>query len=200
MKQKFSEQARVVASLDAIETRANNANIAKGTYVDGTIGYAFRPIDNDKLNMLLRYRFVYDMYGQTVDGQDNSGPRQKSHVFSIDADYDLNKNWTIGGKLGYRLAETSPDSQSAFSQNNAGLAIINARYHAVRDWDLLIENRVLWQEQTKSKQTSTLAAAYKHLGNNVKLGVGYNFGTFSDDLNDLVNDDDGVFVNLIAKF
>lgn len=200
VKQKFSEQARVVASLDGIETRANNANIAKGTYVDGTIGYAFRPIDNDKLNMLLRYRFVYDMYGQTVDGQDNSGPRQKSHVFSIDADYDLNKNWTIGGKLGYRLAETSPDSQSDFSQNNAGLAIINARYHAVRDWDLLIENRVLWQEQTKSKQTSTLAAAYKHLGNNVKLGVGYNFGAFSDDLNDLVNDDDGVFVNLIAKF
>lgn len=200
LKQKFSETARVVATLDAIETRANQGNISKGTYIDGVLGYAFRPVDNDKLNMLLRYRFVYDMYGQTIDGQADNGPRQRSHVFSVDADYDVDQNWTVGGKLGYRLAMTSADSISDFSRNNAGLAVVNARYHLVGDWDLLVENRTLWQEQTKTTKNSTLTAAYRHLGNNVKLGVGYNFGTFSDDLNDLVHDDNGVFINMIAKF
>lgn len=43
-------------------------------------------------------------------------------------------------------------------------------------------------------------AVYKHVGNNVKVGVGYNFGTFSDDLTDLSRDDQGAFLNFIAKF
>jgi hypothetical protein len=34
----------------------------------------------------------------------------------------------------------------------------------------------------------------------VKLGVGYNFTDFSDDLGDLSYDERGWFVNLIGKF
>ena len=45
-----------------------------------------------------------------------------------------------------------------------------------------------------------LGAVYRHFGNNVQVGVGYNFGNVSDDLTDLVQDDKGAFVNLIAKF
>jgi hypothetical protein len=79
---------------------------------------------------------------------------------SIDASYDLDRNWTLGGKLGYRS-----------TQSAAG-----------------------------TTQTGVLGAVYKHLGNNVKVGVGYNFSTFSDDLTDLTQDDEGAFINLIAKF
>jgi hypothetical protein len=32
------------------------------------------------------------------------------------------------------------------------------------------------------------------------VGVGYNFGKFSDDLTDLTQDDQGLFLNLVAKF
>ncbi len=35
---------------------------------------------------------------------------------------------------------------------------------------------------------------------NVYFGVGYNFGRFSDDLTDLVEDDQGAFINLVASF
>jgi hypothetical protein len=30
--------------------------------------------------------------------------------------------------------------------------------------------------------------------------MGYNFGSFSDDLTDLNHDDEGVFLNIIAKY
>lgn len=45
-----------------------------------------------------------------------------------------------------------------------------------------------------------LAALYRNMGNNLRLGIGYNFGRFSDDLSDLTYDDQGVFLNMIAKY
>ena len=78
--------------------------------------------------------------------------------------------------------------------------MLNARYHVVHNWDLLFELRQLNLVQADTKETGALAAAYRHFGNNMKLGVGYNFGSFSDDLTDLTLDDKGIFVNLVAKF
>ena len=45
-----------------------------------------------------------------------------------------------------------------------------------------------------------LAAIYRHMGDNFKVGVGYNFGRFSDDLRDQTFDDRGVFLNVLGKF
>ena len=45
-----------------------------------------------------------------------------------------------------------------------------------------------------------MGAVYRHVNNNAKIGVGYNFGRFSDDLTDLTHDDQGLFVNFVAKF
>jgi hypothetical protein len=59
---------------------------------------------------------------------------------------------------------------------------------------------MLWSPSSKSKDLGALAAVYRHMGENFKVGVGYNFGQFSDDLSDLVADDHGVFVNAVGKF
>ena len=40
----------------------------------------------------------------------------------------------------------------------------------------------------------------RRVGDNMKIGVGYNFGHFSDDLTDLTYDDHGIFVNAVGKF
>jgi hypothetical protein len=45
-----------------------------------------------------------------------------------------------------------------------------------------------------------LAAVYRQLGDNFKIGVGYNFGHFSDDLSKIGVDEQGVFINAIGKF
>jgi len=197
---KFNEEQRLVFSLDAAKTDAFGGAPTTGDLLDVVFGYAYRPIEHDRLNVLLRYRYLYDMYGQEVDGAPGVRPRQKSHVFSIDADYDLNERWSVGGKLGVRISETSPDSVTPFVQNDAVLGLVNARYHLVHNWDILLEARSLRARQAGTTDYGFLAAAYRHMGNNVKLGVGYNFGRFSDDLTDLTQDDKGLFINLIAKF
>lgn len=197
---KISEDQRLLAKLEYADTKTDNSNILSGDYIDASLGYALRPIENDRLNMLLKYRYLYDMVGQEIDGVAGRGPRQESHVFTVDADYDLNPQWTLGGKLGLRLSNSSPSDTVALARNDAYLAVINARYHLTHKWDFLVEGRYLEARQAGLTETGVLAAGYRHVGNNLKLGVGYNFGSFSDDLTDLTHDDRGAFINLIAKF
>ncbi|MBT0958704.1 hypothetical protein IV417_15045 [Alphaproteobacteria bacterium KMM 3653] len=197
---KISEEARLVFSLDASKTETDQSSVLDGELIDLTLGYAYRPVLDDRLNVLVRYRFLYDDYGQQIDGSDTAGPVQTSHVFSLDAEYDLSKTWTIGGKLGARLSESAPSSEIEKQQNDAYLAVASARYHLVHNWDILLEARALHAVQAELTQYGALAAVYRHVGNNVKLGVGYNFTSFSDDLTDLVQDDKGLFLNVIAKF
>jgi len=199
-KYKIDDSQRLLFSLNMAKTEAFVGTANDGTLIDASFGYALRPVSNDRLNILVRYRYLQDMYGQQINGATGTRPRQISHVFSIDAEYDLNQQWSIGAKIGGRLAQTSPDGVTPLSTNNALLAVVNARYHVVHNWDLLLEGRALTSVQEQSQQFGVVAAAYRHMGNNIKLGAGYNFGQFSDDLTNLTTNDHGAFINLIAKF
>jgi hypothetical protein len=191
---------RWIGSIDLADTNTDTSSTLSGEYARVSLGYAYRPVDNDRLNLLARYTFLYDMYGQRVDGTDEPGPRQSSHVFSIDATYDLNPRWTLGGKLGFRLGQTSPDDATPLQRNDAALAVLNARYHLTFKWDILVEGRYLTARQAGFDEFGVLATAYRHFGDNLLVGVGYNFGSFSDDLTDLTTDDQGVFLNIVAQF
>ena len=95
---------------------------------------------------------------------------------------------------------SAPNDTTPMQANDAWLGVLNARYHVVHNWDLLLEMRHLEAKQAGISESAFIAAAYRHVGNNLKLGVGYNFGRFSDDLTDLTYDDKGLFLNLVAKF
>jgi hypothetical protein len=45
-----------------------------------------------------------------------------------------------------------------------------------------------------------VAAIYRELGDNFRMGIGYNFGDFSDELSHINHDNHGVFINLVGKF
>lgn len=196
----IDEERRLLFDLDYADIDARNASLQDGTYIEATLGYAYRPILHDRLNTLFKYRYLKDSVGQEIDGTDLRGPRQESHVLSMDVEYDLTQRWSLGGKLGGRWSRSAPDDASRLTRNDAWLLVGNARYHLGHNWDVLVEARHLEAKQAGISETSALGAVYRHVGNNFKLGLGYNFGSFSDDLTDLTYDDKGVFVNLIAKF
>ncbi|MEM1149147.1 MAG: hypothetical protein AAGI03_01115 [Pseudomonadota bacterium] len=195
-----SEDARLLFSADVALTEANGVSFQEGELVDVVLGYAYRPVDNERLNVLARYRYFHDDIGQEIDGVAAAGPIQESHVLSIEGNYDLNERWTLGGKIGGRWAGTASGAGVALSDNDALLAIVNARYHVLLEWDVLLEGRYLDLTDAGSSEASILAAVYRQFGENVQAGVGYNFGSFSDDLTDLTFDDEGLFLNLVASF
>ncbi len=197
---KIDDARRLLFTLDAADTQSDGSSIPEGEYARVSFGYAFRPVDNDRLNFLARYTYLHDMYGQRVDGTDDPGPRQKSHVLSLDVTWDANPHWTLGGKLGLRLSESAPDATTPLASNDAALVVLNARYHLTYEWDLLFETRYLEARDAGLSETGFLATAYRHVGPNAMIGLGYNFGSFSDDLTDLTTDDEGIFLNLVTQF
>ena len=48
-------------------------------------------------------------------------------------------------------------------------------------------------------RSGALAMVSRYLGKHVKIGLGYNFTDFSDDLTDLNFDHQGVFLNLTGS-
>jgi hypothetical protein len=191
---------RALVNLDAVLAEASTDTL-DGKYVEGSIGYAYRPIETDYLNALFKYAVLYDVPGAdqvTVNGT-TLGPQQFSHILTADATYDLNKIVSVGAKYGFRYGWTRPrDESGGWESSSAHLGVIRADLHIVNHWDALLEGRVLWNDD--GTNWGALAAIYRQVGENFKVGIGYNFGTFSDDLRDLTYDDHGVFVNAIGQF
>ncbi len=196
----IDEAQRLVFRIDASETKTDGSSLLDGALIDASIGYALRPVENERLNIIASYRYLFDMFGQEIDGVAGSGPVQESHVADLQLSYDLSRQWTLGAKIGGRWTDSAADSSMALTSNDAWLGVLNARYNVVHNWDVLVEARVFDAVDANATETGALAAVYRHFGNNAKVGVGYNFTSFSDDLTDLTQDDQGLFINFIAKF
>jgi hypothetical protein len=197
-----SEDWRLLTSLDAVISESATDSL-DGEYVEGSIGYAYRPVETDRLNALFKYTFLYDYPGVdqvTVNGT-TSGPAQLSNILSADVSYDLTKIVTLGAKYGVRIGETKDRAAgSSWEASSTHLAIVRADLNILENWDALLEGRVMWNPESESTDFGLLAALYRDIGENFKVGLGYNFGRFSDDLSDLTYDDHGIFINAVGKF
>ena len=199
---KANENWRFIGNFDAVLADATQST-RDGDYVEATLGYAYRPINNDRLDVLFKYNFLYDKPGvdQVTASGSTSGPKQRSHIMSVDGNYDISKIITVGAKYGFRMGDTKArDGSTGWENSSAHLGVIRADLNVVKNWDALIEGRVLWSPTTDTAHYAALAALYRHFGDNFKMGVGYNFGVFTDDLRDQELNHSGVFVNAIGKF
>jgi hypothetical protein len=125
---------------------------------------------------------------------------QKSHILSFDTIYDLTKRWTLGGKYAYRLGQVAQDRLNPeFFDSRASLYILRADWHFTHRWDAMIEGRLLDLPDAQDQRSGALLGMYRHIGENIKVGLGYNFTDFSDDLTDLSYNSQGVFINFVGK-
>ncbi len=196
-----SENWRLISKIDAVLSDGGGS-FNDGNYIEASLGYAYRPVDNDRLNALFKYTYLHDLPGPSqvnVSG-DLLGPAQRSHILSLDATFDVRPWLSIGAKYGLRVGETRARGAANWEQSIAHLGIVRADFHIVKNWDALLEARVMHIPGQDTTEFGALAAIYRHIGDNFKIGVGYNFGRFSDDLRDVTLDDQGIFVNIIGKF
>ena len=110
------------------------------------VGYAYRPVRNDRLSGLAKYTYFYNVptTGQ-VTLQDTAAEFiQKSHIGALDLTYDLTSAWSIGGKYAYRLGQVSLDrEQPTFFDNAAQLVVLRADWRFRKGWESLVEGRML---------------------------------------------------------
>jgi outer membrane protein OmpA-like peptidoglycan-associated protein len=204
--------ARWLGKLNWADSDSATGALAAAKYTEAVVGYAFRPVSNDKLNLLLKYTYLYDLSspGQVVatdvtpTAVSTAGIdyQQRSQVAAVDATYDLSARWTVGGKLAWRVGELRPsrDDSAPWFKSSAELAVARVDWKVVRQYDWLLELRTLRAGELKERKSGLLTAGYYHLNENFKAGLGYNFTDFSDNLTDLSYRSRGVFVNLLGKF
>jgi opacity protein-like surface antigen len=175
-----------------------------GDYTEAVLGAAYRPIDNDRWNALLKYTYFANLPSSGQIGPFTNSVldySQRSHVLNLDAIYDLTPWLSIGGKYGLRVGELRASRTSGeWFSSRAQLFVARADMHFVKEWDAVLEWRLLDVKAANDSRMGALIGVYRHVGEHGKIGVGYNFTDFSDDLTDQSYRSRGFFINAIATF
>lgn len=202
LKYQLNPDWRLLGKYNHSESSSSLGEFYDGNYTEAVIGYAYRPIGHDRLNALLKYTYFYNLPSVDQVTVENTAAEyiQKSHIMSTDLSYDLTTRWTIGGKYAYRMGQLSQDRLNpVFYDSNAHLYVLRTDWHFMHRWDALLEGRMLDLPEAQDQRSGALVAIYRHVGENFKMGLGYNFTDFSDDLTDLDYDSQGYFLNIVGK-
>ncbi len=201
LKYQLSDNWRVLGKLNYAVSESSLGDNYDGDYTEAVLGYAYRPVKHDRLNALLKYTYFYNVPSAQQESGTDMATIQRSHIGSLDVMYDLTSRWTVGGKYAYRHGQVAQDRENPeFFDSRAHLYVLRADWHFIHRWDALIEARRLELPDAQDSRSGALLGLYRHFGNHVKLGVGYNFSDFSDDLTQLDYRHQGVFLNLIGKY
>ena len=192
---------RLLGKLDHSMSDASQGQFYDGGYTEAVLGYGYRPVQSDRLDVLAKYTYFYNVptAGQVTPQDTAAQFIQKSHIASIDVSYDLTRQWTVGGKYAYRLGEASLERVNPqFFDNTAELYIVRVDWHFRQEWEGMIEGRALEMPDLNQTRSGALVALYRHLGKHVKAGLGYNFTNFSEDLTDMSFKSHGIFMNVVG--
>ncbi|MBE0599230.1 MAG: OmpA family protein [Desulfuromonadales bacterium] len=202
LRYQLSPDWRLLGKFNYAQSESSLGSFYDGNYTEAVVGFAYRPVRHDRFNALLKYTYFYNLPAaeQTVVANAGAGVIQRSHIFAADLMYDLTARWTVGGKYAYRHGQLSQDREDPeFFTSRAHLYVLRADWHFVHRWDALAELRLLDLPDAHDRRAGALLGLYRHLGNHLKVGVGYNFSDFSDDLTQLDYRHQGLFLNVIGK-
>jgi flagellar motor protein MotB len=192
---------RLTGKLNHAESESSLGQFFDGGYTEAVLGYAYRPVKHDRLNILGKYTYFYNVPTTDQVAPTSTAAQfvQKSHVAALDVSYDLTRRWSVGGKYAYRLGQVSLERENPqFFDNRAQLYVARVDWRFERRWEALMEARALVLPDVSEHRSGALVAVYRYIGNHVKLGAGYNFTDFSDDLTNLDFNHHGLFINLIG--
>jgi hypothetical protein len=190
---------RLVGKLNHSFSDSTLGEFYDGGYTEGVVGFAYRPVRHDRLSALSKYTYFYNLPTPDQVGTQSTATEfiQKSHIAALDLTYDLTANWSIGGKYAYRLGQVSLDRvQREFFDNTARFVALRVDWRFRAGWESLAEVRSLDLPDVSQRRRGALVGIYRYFGKHLKVGAGYNFTDFSDDLTDLSYDHRGAFVNL----
>ena len=180
------------------ESKSSDKVLAR--FIESTAGLAYRPIYNDRLNLLSRYTYLvdFDQLNRDVDYKD-----EESHIIEIEGIYSLDANWDLGAKYAFKDKHeifTRQSGEDIPVDSKISLYGLSASYRVMKDWDVTGEYHWKTDSTYDELEQGALVSVNKHLSDNFKVGVGYNFSGFDGNL---ANDDDydasGVFINLVGK-
>ena len=208
---KVNESGRWLGKLNLSWTEDERSDEHQARFVELDVGYAYRPVWSNRLNLIGKYSFLYDLpsLGQAFDsglfansfGAAVLRTDQRAHIFALEALFAANPRWEFGAKVALKRGELRADRDTGpWETFGVQLGAARVRYHLTKRWDGLLEYRWLSDWRNEGTKQGAIAGLYRHLGDHLKLGAGYNFAGFDDDLKFQDYDSHGWFIDLIGKY
>jgi hypothetical protein len=194
---KLTDNMTIFTKFQFSKTEDTTFNTKLAGYKEIVLGSAYRPISNDRLNFITRYTYQEN---KSPTGQiDTSSANQTSaHIFSADAIYDISEKWQLVEKLAYRISEEKIEGFE-FNKTHTWLMVHRLNYNIDRNWQVGGEYRKLTQVEAKDSKQGFLLEATRKINDFAKLGAGYNFTTFNDDLTNLNYTAQGPFLRVTGS-
>lgn len=165
-------------------------------FIESSIGLAYRPVENDRLNFLSRYTVI-------LNEDPNDSDKSKAYIIEFESIYSLTERWDLGLKTAYRKEQDTyirASENSVIINNNIYLIGLKANYTILNDWDIYGQYHWLVDEKESDVASGAIVGIYKNIHRNLKFGGGYNFSGFSDNLGVDDYKAHGWFINAIGRF
>ncbi|HJR73620.1 MAG TPA: hypothetical protein VJ806_08270 [Luteimonas sp.] len=197
---KVNESFRIAARINYSKTEDQLLAAAGAKFVEGNLGFAWRPFDSTRWALLGKYTYLYDVSSLDQVGDNVAFYDQRSQVLSLEGVYNPDSEWEFAGKLMRREGEVRFGRlEGQWADAAATFAAGQVRYEFGDRWHALGEYR--WLDVTSGgSRSGFLVGIDRDIGGNFRIGVGYNFTEFSDDLTDFDYDHKGFFLNVVGKY
>jgi hypothetical protein len=195
---KINESWRIAARLNYSETDDRLDSQAGAKFIEGNFGFAYRPWDSTRWGLFGRYTYLYDLATLGQDG--GAQVDQRSHVLSFEGVFKPGQHWEYAAKLARREGEVRMGrGEGEWFDSATTFAALQARYELHSQWHALAEYRWLAVDDGGTRR-GFLIGLDRDIGRNFRIGVGYNFTDFSDDLTDFDYRQRGWFLNLTGRY
>jgi hypothetical protein len=195
---KLDESWRIAARFNYSETDDRINAMAGAKFVEGNVGFAYRPYNNNRWGLFGRYTYLYDL--ATLGQFGGAEVDQKSQVIAMEGVYRIDRQWELAAKVARREGEVRMGRGSGpWFDSATNFAAGQIRYEVLAKWHALAEYRILDVKDGGTRHGALLGID-RDISKNLRLGVGYNFTNFSDDLTDFDYRQRGFFVNLVGTY
>ncbi|MFN3581019.1 MAG: hypothetical protein ACK4VV_11165, partial [Pseudomonas sp.] len=196
---KLNDDWRIAGRFNYSDTRDQIDQLQGAKFIESNLGFAWRPADSVRWGLLGKYTYLYDR-STFEQEQSTAWFDQRSHVLALEGTYRLDQRWEFAGKLAERYGEARAGRASGeWFDSRARFMAGQARYNLVGKWSALGEYRWLDVRDGGTRQ-GWLAGVDRDISEHLRLGVGYNFTDFSDDLTRHDYRYQGWYLNLVGFY
>lgn len=195
---RLSESWRVAARLNYADTDDRLDPAAGARFIEGNLGFAYRPWDDSRWGLFGRYTYLYDL--ATLGQEGGADYDQRTQVLSLEGVYRLDRHWELAARLARREGEVRfGRGAGAWFDSATSFAAAQLRYELRQRWHALAEYRWL-DVDDGGVRSGWLLGVDRDINRHFRIGAGYNFTRFSDDLTDFDYDHRGWFVNFVGSY
>ncbi len=199
----LNDDWRVFAKFNGADTQDASDASLEADFIEASLGAAYRPVENDRWNALFKYTYLADLPSpaQVTGGGLSIDYAQRGHIAAADVTYDVTGWLTVGAKVAWKNVELrlSRDESAPWFSQSTTFGAVRLDAEIASNWSALVEYRVM-DVTDIDMRSGGMAAVYYKVDANLRVGVGYNFTDFSDDLTETTYDARGFFFNLVAAY